>query len=238
MNRLLTGLVELPHWLWLVAKKWVWLIGLLPAIFDIISTYVSGVPQVQIPWQWSAGIGCLGFLISVYLVYLDLKDRLAVYEDHEPHYALEVLETSSKACRPDQVHIECAFRMIRRNPWPGELIEISLTDSKLPRGIGPGMISRQDYKPLDWHCHNLLKFPYTIPRAGCDFQITIHYPVVELPDLRARKSWESVVVGLSLLMGYETQLVGYIQKCILLDVPVNLGEVFDDLVKSGTEDTQ
>ena len=237
MYRLLTMLVEFPHWLWLVAKKWVWLLGLLPAILDIASTYVPGVPQVQIPWQWSAGICCLGFLISVYLVHLDINDRLAAYEDHEPHYDLQVLDMSSKACRQDQIHIECAFRMTCKNPWPGELIEISLADSKLPPGIGAGMISDQNYKPLDQHCVNLLKFPYPIPRAGCDFQVTIHYPVVEPLDPRARKSWESMVMRLSLLIGYATQPVGYVQKCIPLEIPVNLGRVFDDLVKSGIEDT-
>ena len=71
------------------------------------------------PWQWSVAIGCLGFLASAYLVHLDLRTRLAVYEEREPDYELQVLETSSKACRPDQIHVEVTFRMTRKNPWPG-----------------------------------------------------------------------------------------------------------------------
>jgi len=238
MDRVLKGLVELPGWLWLIAKKWIWLIGSLPAMLDIAATYIPGFPQVLIPWQWSVGIGGLGFLVSVYLVHLDLKARLAVYEHHEPHYDLQVLETSCKACRSDQIHIECIFRVTRTNPWLGELAEISLADNKLPPGTGSGMISRQDYKPLDWHCYNLLKFPYLIPTAGCDFQITVHYPVVESLDPRTKKLWERMVVRLCLLVGYETQPVGYVQKSLPLDVPINLGKVFEELVGPGIEDTQ
>ncbi len=179
MNRLLAGLTELPHWLWLVVRKWVWLLGLLPAALDIASTYVPGLPQAQIPLEWSIGAGCLGVFIATFLVYLDVKSRLAVYEYQEPDYDLQVLETSSKICGSDHVHIDATFRVTRKNPWPGALVEVSLGDSELPEGIGSGVICKQGYKPLDWHCYN-----------------------------------------------------------VLMDIPVDLGEVFGELVKSGIEETQ
>jgi len=223
--------------LWLVIKKWIWLLGLLPAVLDIASTYVPGFPQIQIPLEWSIGVGCLGLFISAFLVHLDVKSRLATYEYQEPEYDLQILEVSSKVCSENNIHIVAAFRMTRRNPWPGALMEISLVDSKLPEGVSAGMISKMDYKPVDWHCYNMLKFPYVIPPAGCDFEITVHYPVVKPLDLRDRKQWEEVVIHLGLLIGYETQPVGYVQKSVRLSIPVNLAKVLEELVVSGIEES-
>jgi hypothetical protein len=238
MSRLRIGLVELLHWLWLVAKKWVWLIALLPEAIDITTTYVPWLPQMQISWQWSVVLGCFGVLASAYLVHLDFRARLAAYEEHEPHYELQLLETSNKLCSPDQIHVELKFRVIRKNPWPGALVEISLDDTALPSGFGSGLISSQVYKPLDWHCYNPLKLPYVIPPAGCDLQFTIHYPIAKALDSQAQKQGEQMTIRVQLLIGYETQPLGYVQKCECLNVPVDLGRLFEDLVSSRTEDAQ
>ena len=77
---MLAGLAELLRWLWLVLRKWIWLLGLLPAALDIASTYIPMFPQVQVPLQWSIGAGCLGIFVSAFLVHLDVKSRLAAYE--------------------------------------------------------------------------------------------------------------------------------------------------------------
>jgi len=227
----------LPHWLWLVIRKWIWLLGLLPAALDIASTYVPGFPQVQIPLEWSIGAGCLGVFISAFLVHLDVKSRLATYEYQEPEYDLQILKVSSKVCGEDNIHVDATFRMTRKNPWPGALMEISLVDSRLPDGIGEGQISRISYQPVDWHCYNPLKLPYTIPPVGCDFEITLHYLVVESPDRRDEKQWEEAIIHLWLLIGYETQPVGYIQKSVPLSISVNLIEVFEEFAVSGIEDS-
>jgi hypothetical protein len=237
MSRLLDGLIELPRWLWLVAKKLVWLLGLLPAALDIASTYVPGFPQVQVPLEWSIGAGCLGIFVSAFLVHLDVKSRLAAYEYQEPEYDLEVLEISSKVCGESNIHIDAVFRMTRKNPWPGALMEISLVDSKLPDGIDAGQISQASYQPLDWHCYNMLKFPYAIPPVGCNFEITAHYPVIKSPDQRDKKQWEEVVIHLGLLIGYETQPIGYARKSVPLSIPVNLGQVFDKFAVSEIEES-
>lgn len=237
MSRLLDGLIELPRWLWLVAKKLVWLLGLLPTALDIASTYVPGFPQVQVPLEWSIGIGCLGVFASTFLVHLDPRSRLTVYENHEPDYDLQVLEVSSKVCGSAQIHIDCTFRVMCKNPWPGELIRISLDDSKLLRGIAPGLLSHLCYRPIDWHCDNPLSLPYPIPPNGCDFGFTVHYPVSEPLDSQAKKSWERMIVRLCLLIGYETQPVGCLQKSIPLGIPVNL-KVLGKFVKSEIGDAK
>ena len=237
MNRVLAGLAELPRWVWLVIKQWIWLLGLLPAALDIASTYVPGFPQVQVPLEWSIGAGCLGILVSAFLVHLGVKSHLAAYEYQEPEYDLQILEVRSKVCSENNIHVVATFRMTRRNPWPGALMEISLADSKLPDGVGAGQISQMSYQPMDWHCYNMLKFPCAIPPVGCDFEITVHYPVGKPPDQRDRKRWEEAVIHLGLLIGYETQPVGYVQKSVPLSIPVNLAEVFEEFAVSGIEDS-
>jgi hypothetical protein len=236
VSSMLAGLAELPRWLWLVVKKWIWLLGLLPAALDIASMYMPGFPQVQIPLEWSIGMGCLGVFISAFLVHLDVKSRLAGYEYQEPEYDLQVLKVSSKVCGEDNIHVDAIFRMTRRNHWPGTLIEISLAGSDLPDGVAAGQISRTSYKPVDWQCYNMLKFPYTIPPAGCDFESTVHYPVVKPPDQRDKKQWEEAIVHLGLLIGYETQPVSYVQKSVPLDIPIDLGAVFEEFAASEIEE--
>lgn len=237
MGRALAGLAELLRWLWLVVKKWIWLFGLLPAALDIASTYVPGFPQVQIPLEWSIGAGCLGVFVSAFLVHLDVKVQLAAYEYQEPEYDMQVLEVSSKVCSENTIHIDATFRITRKNPWPGMLVEITLVDSELPNGVGVGQISRMSYQPVDWHCYNPLKLPYTIPSVGCDFGITAHCPVVKSPDQPDKKQWEEAVIRLGLLIGYKTQPVGYVQKSVPLSIPVNLGQVFDKFAISGIEES-
>lgn len=236
MDMALTGLRALPYWLAQVAKKLWWLLGLLPAVINLGSTYISGFPQAHIPAFWSVGIVLLGLFMSVFLVHLDLRERLAGYEYHEPQYRMEVLEVSAKICSSDQIHVDCAFRVKRETPWPGELVEISLVGNDPTEGIGAGLISRKEYKPLDWHCFNMLKLPYLIAPAGCDFHLTVHYPVTRPIDLAGRPKWERMAVRLCFLIGYETQPVGYVQKQMLLDIPINLGEVLDDLIDEENEE--
>jgi nucleoside phosphorylase len=158
-------------------------------------------------------------------------------EQQVPDFDVQVLETSSEACRIDQVHVELTFRMMRRNPWPGVLMEISLGESRLPTALGLGEISSKQYKPRDWHCYNTLKPGYAIPPAGCDFQLTLHYPVVEAPTAGTQEQWQQTRIRLQLLMQYDTPPEGYGRKCVYVDVPVSLSNAFGELLAFGSEGT-
>jgi hypothetical protein len=226
------------HWIWLVVKKWVWLIALLPATLELLSTYIPWFPQVRLSWQWSVGIGLVGLLISAYLVHRDVKAALAIYQDHEPKYDLSVLELETKNCAPEQAHIECTVRIVNTTLWLGQIEQISLANGKLPTGLSGGIISSQSYQPIGWHCYNMLKLPYLIPQNGVDIQLEIHYSVGKSLDVRFRKSWERMQISINFLVGYETQPVGYIQKSVLLQIPVNLGKVFDELSTIKTENVE
>lgn len=73
------------RWLYKVLTKWIWLIGILPAVLDIISTYISEdktptiikrIIEDGINWNLTILAFSLGFIISSYLVYSeDLKKR-------------------------------------------------------------------------------------------------------------------------------------------------------------------
>ena len=231
-SRVLDGLVELPRWLWRVAKKLVWILGLLPAALDYGHAYIPGFPQVQIPLGWSIAAVILGIIVSTFLVHLDVRSRLAAYQYQEPDYNLEVLSVEAKACAANKLHVDTEFRVTRANAWPGTLVEISVIDGQLPDGLGAGQVAQMSYKPLDFPWTNLLKLPYTIPPVGCDFEVTVHYPVVKLPDIRDVKQWQDAVVRLGLLVEYYTQPVGYTRKCVPLDIGVDLSELHDEFLSS------
>jgi hypothetical protein len=167
---------------------------------------------------------------------LDTRSQLAAYEYQEPEYDMQVLEVS-KVCGENSIHVDAIFRITRKNPWPGMLMEISFVDSELPDGVNAGQISRTSYQPLDWHCDNMLKFPYAIPSVGRDSWITVHYPVIKSPDQSDKKQWEETVIHLGLLIGYETQPVGYVQKSVPLSIPVSLGQVLDNFAVSEIEES-
>ena len=67
-------------------KKWIWVIGLLPLIYDLIVTYIPStyLPQAMqdlflegIRWEFSVVLLSLGFLVSAYLVHRDTQAELA-----------------------------------------------------------------------------------------------------------------------------------------------------------------
>lgn len=226
------ALAELRRWSCLIVKKWVWLIGLLPAALEFGDTYIPGFPRVHVPLEWSIAAGSLGIIVCAYLVHLDVRARLATYEYQEPQCNLEVLSVEAKACAANKLHVDTEFRVTRANAWPGTLVEISVIDGQLPDGLGAGQVAQMSYKPLDFPWTNLLKLPYTIPPVGCDFEVTVHYPVVKLPDIRDVKQWQDAVVRLGLLVEYYTQPVGYTRKCVPLDIGVDLSELHDEFLSS------
>jgi hypothetical protein len=236
MGKLIKLLLDFFRWIYLLLKKWVWVIGLPLPVLDMLSLYIPGFPKINISWQLSIGVAIIGFVFSAFLVYREQKLRLDAIFDNAPEYDIQVSGLSQKICEANKIHIECNVRITCKTVWVGVLDNVSLEAINLPAIIGLGEISNKTYRPLDWHCPNQLKLSYEIPQNGVDVGLEIHYAYNENVEVDST-DFKKGAIAVCFLIGYHTPRLGYIQKCervwLSLDFS-NLG----DLIRKHQEEVR
>ena len=230
----------LLRWFWRVTKKGFWILGFLPTLLDYIATYV---PARYIPGTVSTFLRtgaslrlslilvAIGVLISAYLVHLETEATLAAYEYQAPEYELEVQEVRSELCQKDVVHIECDFSMRGLNPWRGYLGRIAVAGENRVKGLAGWEVEdvcrrqRDVYVPIS-------PWPFPIPQSESQLRVTLHARVQGSVNPEPRAAWGKVEIPLRLLVEYDTQPAGHVQKLVPLEVQADLGKELDAIVAS------
>lgn len=220
-----------PKWLWQVLKKGIWALGFLPQVLDYIATYV---PDEYIPsvmerfiesggnWQLTLILVVIGLLVSAFLVNVQFEEKLAAYEYQEPKYGLNVSKVTTKICSKDNVHIDCVFTMTNLTLWAGNLddVGVKIGEPKLA-GLEKWELTQ---KPR--------KLPREIPNPSDDFGLVLHAKVNNLIQQSQKDDWCNIQIPLYLKISFYTPPIGYVSKLLYLDVPVNLGSEYDNMLKS------
>lgn len=228
----------LPWWGQVLKKVW-WMLGLPPALLDVIHTWIpphlrpaflSGLIEWGISWEWSLILVPIGLLISAFLVHSQTQDRLEAYEYQAPEYELPIEEITSKAC-PIGLHVECTFRIESLNCWFGSLAEITVQRDAQIVGLGNWSVDSV-YRHIDSAWLPLPGYPLAIAQAGCELQITMHSKIIGEVDREDREHWKEVLIPVQLRIKYFTQPVGDVQRLFPLDVRVSLEQALDDIMSS------
>jgi hypothetical protein len=235
----MSALTELRHWLWLIFKKWVWAIGLVPTALSLVATYVPESPT-SLPLPLNVGALALGFLVSVYLVHLDLKNKLAQYEYHEPKYDIKIKHREAKV-ENKEIVVRCVVQITSLNAWSGMLTAIRATNKKAPSGLSDPKITRRlVINTSDWSRHqNEHEFPFTLSSSTYEVPITIAYTVdgtAEASD--NREPWKQVAVQIHFVIRYTPQPIGEVEKCKHVSFSIDLSNAVEHLLQSDNKDTQ
>jgi len=225
------------HWWGQVLKKVWWMLGLPPALLDVIHTWIaphlrpaflSDLIEWGISWEWSLILVPIGLLISAFLVHSQTQDRLEAYEYQAPEYELTIEEVTSKACGMG-LHVECTFRMESLNCWFGSLAQITVERARHAVGLENWSVaSVYRYWESVWVAVG--EMPLPIPHPGRRLKITMHSRVIGEVDRMDRGLWQEVIIPVQLRIKYSTQPVGDVQKLLPLDIRVNLQQQFDAVV--------
>lgn len=229
--------MKFVRWLWKVIRKGVWLLGIFPTLLDYISAYIPGdyIPTHVSDFLGTGGsqnltlfLAAGGMLVGAFLVHLETEARLADYEHQAPEYELKIKEVTSDFCGSGcHVEVHCHLSIMGTNPFKGELEYITVSSEGQIRGLGRWKIHGAGYGGAR------SRLPVTVPNSECDLVVVVHAKIEEeTPEPSFRDAWKDVEFSLQLMTGYSTQPVGYVQKPLLVNIPIDLGEQFDALAAS------
>jgi hypothetical protein len=224
------------RWLWQVIKKGFWVLGFLPTLIEIITTYipnnyipksVSEFMQRGFSLQLSLTLVVIGLFISAFLVYKGNIVKLAAYENQAPEYELKINEVTRKFYPPERIQVECDFSMIGIKPWSGDLSNIIVERrSNIKKFID------WKIKGVYWlHRDNVYiiikEWPYSIPQNESGFRVSIYSDINKSIDEEERVVWEHIMIPVRLIIQYYSQPVGQVQKKVPMEIKVDLSKEFD-----------
>jgi hypothetical protein len=141
---------------------------------------------------------------------------------------LKIKEVTSNVCRSRcHVEVHCYLSIMGTNPFKGDLKHITVSSEGQIRGLGLWEIRDAEYGPAK------SRLPVTIPNSECNLVVVAHAKIEEgTPGPGFRDEWKNAEFSLHLMIEYFTQPVGYVQKPLPVNIPIDLGEQFDALASS------
>jgi hypothetical protein len=229
------------EWLFAVLKKWLWVLGLAPAIVDFVSVYIPSrfIPSPVASFLASGAtlplsltLFVVGFFASTYLVYKDsqqrsmarvteFENRLEAYEHHAPEYEIAVTDVEVGSCLSG-CHVEVGFNLSLAplNPWAGHLASIFIDNRHQITGLGEWTdLTMQKSNQSPVHPPTEINAPNLALYMSMKAEIGIEKQLIE-------SEWSLLGVPITLVIGYFTQPVGNVEIKRELTLPVDLRKRF------------